>query len=685
MHNAPGLLADITLVLGVAAVTTVVFQKLRQPVVLGYLLAGALISPHTPIPLFADEGTIQTLSELGVILLMFALGLEFSFPKLFKVASTAGVVAVIQCSLMIWLGYVAGQAFGWTVLESLYAGALIAISSTTIIVKAFEENHVRGRLAELVYGVLIVEDLIAIFLLAVLTPISAGAGLSAMGLAATTGRLLAFLALVAGGGMLIVPRLMRLILRLDRAETTVVASIGLCFTLALLAHAVGYSVALGAFLAGALVAESGAPEAIEHLILPVRDMFAAIFFVAVGMLIDPALIAEHWGAVLAFTLIVVFGKIGGVAVATFLTGQGVRTSIRAGMSLAQIGEFSFIIAGVGLSLGATGSFLYPLAVTVSAATTLLTPWLIRASDPVANWIDARMPKALQTFAALYGSWVEELGQRPPSPTLWQRVRQLGRLLLLDGALLAAIVIATAVWGRGVADRLGRTLDLPDGFGLFLVLASAAALAAPFFIGIGRVTAALARTLAGAILPQSEGGLDLADAPRRALVLTIEIGILLLLGVPLLALTQPFLSSVPGAAVMVAVIGVLTWALWRSVTNLQEHTRAGAQAIVQVLVRQAKGGEGPRHGEHLDLAELSRLLPGMGTPTPLRLRSSSPAVGQTLAQLDLRGRSGATVLAIVRGASGVVVPTGHEVLQPDDLLALAGTREAVEEAKRMLGD
>jgi CPA2 family monovalent cation:H+ antiporter-2 len=216
MHDAHHFLVNIALVLCVAAVTTVIFQKLHQPVVFGYLLAGAIISPHTPVPLFADQATVHTLSELGVILLMFSLGLELSLAKLFRVGPTAGLVAVIQCSLMLWLGYVSGQLFGWTPLESLYAGALIAISSTTIIVKAFAEQNVRGKVTDIVFGVLIVEDLIAIFLLAVLTPISAGMGLSAVSLAATTGKLLAFLTFVIGGGMLIVPRLMRAIVHLNR-------------------------------------------------------------------------------------------------------------------------------------------------------------------------------------------------------------------------------------------------------------------------------------------------------------------------------------------------------------------------------------------------------------------------------------------------------------------------------------
>jgi monovalent cation:H+ antiporter-2, CPA2 family len=682
MHDAHHFLVNIALVLCVAAVTTVIFQRLRQPVVLGYLLAGAIVSPHTPFPLFADEATIHTLSELGVILLMFSLGLEFSFAKLFRVGPTAGLVAVIQCSFLLWLGYVSGQLFGWTALESLYGGALIAISSTTIIIKAFAEGNVRGKVKDIVFGVLIVEDLIAIFLLAVLTPISAGMGLSAVSLAATTGKLLAFLAFVIGGGMLVVPRLMRSILRLNRSETTLVASVGLCFAFALVAQWMGYSVALGAFLAGALVAESGDGERIEHLIGPVRDMFAAIFFVAVGMLINPALIAENWAAVVVFTLVVVVGKVIGVAVAVFLTGQGIRTSIEAGMSLAQIGEFSFIIAGVGQSLGATRDFLYPLAVAVSASTTLLTPWLIRASDPAAAYVDRHLPKPIQTFAALYGTWVERLRRRPREATMGRRIRSLSRLLVIDGVALGAIVMATSVWGRGAARLVGTVLRLPDSVLGLVVLIAAGVLGLPFCVGIARCATALAQLLAMAALPHMDRKVDTADAPRRALAITIEIAILLLIGVPLVALTQPFLPPLPGATVIAVIIALLVFALWRSVANLQQHARAGAEVIVEVLSRQSRSAKAADPHE-ADLTKLDQLLPGLGAPVAIRLGADSPAAGRTLAELNLRGLTGATVLAIVRGGDGVLIPTGAEKLRPDDLLATAGTTDAIDAARRLL--
>ncbi len=260
MHATHAFLTALTMVLGVAAVTTILFQRLRQPVVLGYLLAGLIIGPHVPIPLVADPEIVETLSELGVILLMFSLGLEFRLRTLLRMAPTAGVTAFVQCSLMVWLGFLTGRLFGWTPIESLFAGAVIAISSTTIIAKAFDEQKICGRLREIVVGILIVEDLIAILLMAVLTAIATGNRLSAGSLAATVGRLAAFLVGLLVVGLLTVPRAVRAVVRLDRPETTVIASVGICFGIALLARAFGYSVALGAFIAGSLVAESGRGE-----------------------------------------------------------------------------------------------------------------------------------------------------------------------------------------------------------------------------------------------------------------------------------------------------------------------------------------------------------------------------------------------------------------------------------------
>ena len=408
MHDVHEFLRSLTVVLGVAALTTVVFQRLRQPVVLGYILAGLIIGPHVPVPLIADRGIVQTLSELGVILLMFSLGLEFSIRKFMRVVPNAGFAAIFQSSVMVWLGFLVGRLFDWTTLESVFLGAVVAISSTTIIAKVYEEQGIGGRLRTLVVGILLIEDLVAILLMAILTAVASGAGLSAGALATTVGRLAAFLIALLAIGFLVIPRFVRFVVRINRAETTLVASIGICFGMAYIAQTFGYSVALGAFLAGSLVAESGHAESIERLVQPVRDLFAAIFFVSVGLLIDPGVIAAHWEIVLVLALVVILGKITSVSFGAFLTGNGTRTSVRAGMSLAQIGEFSFIIASLGVALGATRELLYHVAVAVSAITTLTTPWLIRAAEPAAVFIDRKLPRPLQTFAALYGTWFERV-------------------------------------------------------------------------------------------------------------------------------------------------------------------------------------------------------------------------------------------------------------------------------------
>ncbi len=685
--NAHAFLVALTTVLGVAAVTTVLFQRLKQPVVLGYILAGFLIGPNFPFPLFADRQVVETLSELGVILLMFSLGLEFSLGKLFKLATTAGLTAVLQSSLMLWLGFVTGQAFGWTTLESLFAGSIIAISSTTIIAKAFDEQNVRKPLRELVVSVLIVEDLVAILLMATLTAIASGTGLSAATMVVTTGKLAAFLVGLVAVGLLLVPRAVRAINRLGRPETTLVASVGFCFAVSLLAHELGYSVALGAFIAGSLIAESGEHHEIERLVRPVRDIFAAIFFVSVGVLLDPALIARHWVAIVVLTAVVVVGKVIGVSLGAFLTGNSVRTSVEAGMSMAQIGEFSFIIAGLGLSLKATGDFLYPVAVAVSALTTLMTPWLIKASGPLANFVDRKMPRPLQTFVALYGSWLEQIRSKPQDKTHGTIIRRLIWLLVLDAVLLLLVVLGASLGLAPLSAFIHQRVGLDEGVARVVVLGAAAALAIPLGTGVVRVSRRLGLSIAEAALPSVKpGALDLAAAPRRVLVVTLQLGMVLITGLPLLAVTQPLLGGVYAPIAFAAQVLALGIGFWRSASNLQGHVQAGAQTIVEALISQArKGGVTHRPLEPPPevLAQVRKMLPGLGEPTPVYLHETSGAVGHSLAELNLRGITGASVLAIARGNEGLLVPTAKEVLRAGDTLALAGTHDAIAAAKELL--
>ncbi len=634
MHDAHEFLQTLALVLCAAAVTTVVFQWLRQPVVLGYLLAGMVVGPDVPVPLLADSRTVQTLAELGVILLMFSLGIEFSLPKLLRVGPTAALVAIFQCSLMIWLGYLVGQAFGWSQLASIYAGAVIAISSTTIIIKAFEEQRIKEDFTHIVFGILIVEDLIAILLITILTALSSGEELSALEVGRAAGRLAAFLLVIFVVGLLTIPRLMRAVVRLDRSETTVVASVGIAFVFAYLAAAFGYSVALGAFLAGSLVAESGVEKTIEHLVQPVRDIFAAIFFVSVGMLISPADIAAHWPIVLVFLAVVVIGKITSVTIGAFLTGQSVQTSVKTGMSLAQIGEFSFIIASVGITTGATDRLLYSIAVAVSGITTLLTPWLIRVAGPTAAWVDKKLPRALQTFSALYSSWLEQLRVEPTDGRS-ARNRRAIRWLIVDAVMVAAVIIGASVEMERIATFAQNRINVPENWTRLVVVVGAVLAAAPFGIGLVQMARALGFELSNRAFPAVEGEhVDLAAAPRRLLVVTLQLTILLLVGVPLIAITQPFLPPFRGALVLLFVVVLLAIGFWRGAANFQGHARAAAQALAEALASQTKKGRAQGSSHWLEGA--NRVLTGLGSPVPVEVPPGSRVVGKTLAQIQLRG-------------------------------------------------
>ncbi|HYU15592.1 MAG TPA: cation:proton antiporter, partial [Candidatus Acidoferrum sp.] len=456
------------------------------------------------------------------------------------------------------------------------------------------------------------------------------------------------------------------------------------FALALLAHRLGYSVALGAFLAGSLVAESGHGEEIERLIAPLRDLFAAIFFVAVGMMVDPRDAAEHWAVVLALGAAVLVGQSALVAIGTFLAGNDLRSSIRVGMSLAQIGEFSFIIAGIGTSAGAARDFLYPVAVAVCILTSFTTPWMVRRSGRVARAIESRLPHALQTFASLYGSWREQLRERARRRTVSARIRRQVRLLLLDGALLAALLVAGAVAHERYAPVLAARLRLGPGLSLALVVGATALVALPFAIGLLRLTRGLGTTLARVVLPAAgRGELDLAAAPRRAFRVTVQLGVALLVGLPFLALTRPFLPFWMGLALLGLALFGLGIAFWRSARNLDEHVRAGAHLVLEVLVRQAGR---PAIAQRAPLDQVATALPGLGHLTAVTLEPGSPAVGRTLIELDLRGSTGASVIAIGR-ASGpgedVAAPTGREVLAVGDILTLTGTSEAVGAAAALL--
>lgn len=680
MHGSGSFLHTLAVVCCVAAVTTVLCQRVRLPVVFGYLLAGMIVGPHVPVPLIADAATVSSLAEIGVVLLMFSIGLEFSLRRMLRLAPVSGLVAALETTAMFGLGVAAAELLGWTPTEQVFTGAIVAISSTTIIARAFREQPVEPAVRDTVFGILVFEDLIAILALAALSALGSGQVLSARALGATALQLATFLAALIGVGLLVVPRFMRSVVRLRRDETTLVTTVGLAFAAALLAVAFGYSVALGAFLMGALVAESGAQQTVEGLLAPLRDFFAAVFFVAVGMSIDPALVARHWGAVLFIASVVMTGKVVTVSVAAFLSGRDVRTSVRAAMSLAQIGEFSFIIAGVGAASGAVRDQLLPVAVAASALTTLATPALIAASAGVAARIDRALPGPLQTFVALYGSWIEAI-RRGSGAQQQSRARQLAGFIAMDVAVLLTIVIAAAIELPRGASLMHRWLDAGPQAAQMLVLALAALAAAPLVFGLFRSAGLLGDLLSERALPVPARGADFGFAPRRALAVSLQGGILLLAGVPVVAIAQPFLPPLRGAAALALLVLVMGALLWRSAANLQGHAEAGAQLLVSALRHQMTAIDGQAAPQPIAHAE--ELLPGMGAPVGVLITEAHTAAGRTLRSLNVRARTGAGVLAITRGEERILIPRGGDEIRAGDLLALAGTQDAVAAAVALL--
>jgi CPA2 family monovalent cation:H+ antiporter-2 len=383
-----------------------------------------------------------------------------------------------------------------------------------------------------------------------------------------------------------------------------------------------------------------------------------------------------------FLSLVVAGKVVGVTFGTFLAGYGVRTSVQAGMSLAQIGEFSFIIAALGLSSGATRDFLYPVAVTVSAATTLLTPWMIRWSAPVATRIDRRLPKPLRTFAALYGSWLEKMRQGGEPERDFHGRRRRFRMMLIDLALVLGILTGASVWRNTIPERIASGTGVSIATARYAFLAAVVLLSCAFCIGLVREAHRLVVSLVAKAMPQAEPGkLDLAAAPRRALIVTLQIGIVLLVGMPLLAIFQPFLPGFPAAALLLGVLTLLGILFWRGAANLEGHVKAVSQVIVDHLRKQTET-EGAEEDADA-LKKIQKLLPGLGHIVRLRLRSDSFSVGRTLAELNVGSLTGATILVVLRGEGKAVIPSGKDILQPGDVLALAGTPDAVGAARKIL--
>ncbi|MBP5943866.1 MULTISPECIES: cation:proton antiporter [unclassified Pseudomonas] len=569
MH-AISFIQDLAVIMLVAGVVTVLFHRFKQPVVLGYIVAGFIIGPHTPpFGLIHDEETIKTLAELGVIFLMFCLGLEFSLRKLFKVGATAFIAAFLEIVLMIWIGYEIGRWFDWNTMDSLFLGAILAISSTTIIVKALNDLKMKNeRFAQLIFGVLIVEDILGIGIIALLSSIAVSGTVSSGEVFSTVGKLSLFMIVALVIGILLVPRLLAYVAKFESNEMLLITVLGLCFGFCLLVVKLEYSMVLGAFLIGAIMAESRQLLKIERLIEPVRDLFSAIFFVAIGLMLDPMILLQYAWPIAVITVAVVLGKMLSCGLGAFIAGNDGRTSLRVGMGLSQIGEFSFIIAALGMTLQVTSNFLYPVAVAVSVITTLLTPYLIRSADPLSIKLAAAMPQRLGRVLGMYGEWLRSIQPQGEGAMLASIIR---RILLQVGVNLA-LVIAIFFSGAFFAERISTYLQdwISDpSWQKALIWGGALLVSLPFLIAAYRKLKALSMLLAEmGVKPEMAG--RHTQRVRRVISEVIPILSLLVIFLLLAALSASILPTNKLLVLIAVVAAAVAALLWR--WFIRVHTR-----------------------------------------------------------------------------------------------------------------
>jgi CPA2 family monovalent cation:H+ antiporter-2 len=549
--HAISFIQDLAVIMLVAGVVTILFHRLRQPVVLGYIVAGFIIGPHTPpFGLIHDEDTIKTLAELGVIFLMFCLGLEFSLRKLFKVGATAFIAAFLEIVLMIWIGYEIGRWFDWSTMDSLFLGAILAISSTTIIVKALNDLKMKNeRFAQLIFGVLIVEDILGIGIIALLSGIAVSGTVSSGEVFSTVGKLSLFMIIALVVGILVVPRLLAYVATFESNEMLLVTVLGLCFGFCLLVVKLEYSMVLGAFLIGAIMAESRQLLKIERLIEPIRDMFSAIFFVAIGLMIDPAILLDYAWPIAVITVAVVLGKMVSCGLGAFIAGNDGKTSLRVGMGLSQIGEFSF-------------------AVAVSVLTTLSTPYLIRAADPLSHRLGAIVPQRVARVLGMYGEWLRSIQPRGQGAMLAAMIRK----ILLQVGVNLALVIGIFLAGAYFAERIGSYLTVwiaEPGGQKAMIWGAALLLSLPFLIAAYRKLKALSMLLAEmGVKPEMAG--RHTQRVRRIIAEVIPLLSLLVIFVLLSALSASILPTMELLLLIAVVAAGVVALLWR--WFIRVHTR-----------------------------------------------------------------------------------------------------------------
>lgn len=674
MHSST-FLADLAIVLGVAAATSVVARLVRQPSILGYLLAGLIVGPYIPFPLFADPERVQALADFGVVLVMFAVGIEFRIAKLVRLVPLSGLTVIVEVSLLMWFGLTVGRLLHWSAVESVFLGAVVAISSTMVVSKVYDERPVAADVREYVFGILVIQDVVAILLIAALTGVAATGNLSPQEVVQTLAKLSAVLVGMLVLGLVLVPRLVRAVVRLESSEILSVFSIGICFVIARLAELLGFSLALGAFVAGVLVAESGRAHPIEERIRSVRDMFAAIFFVSIGMTVDPAQVVQVLPVALLVSAVVVLGQLGSVSGIGVLSGNGLRRSLVAGLSLGQIGEFSFILSAIGASAGVVKSSLQPMVVTVAVITTFTTPVLVGSSDRVVGWVDRLLPRRLRHLLGLHQEWVERL-RSSATPAETSPARRALRAIFIDGSVLILVLGLAVFFFPELSHWLSHRFSVSPGAVRLWADAVVALISIPILAALIRNLLALSRIVGRSISPQA--GIATRSAKVAAHAASVLVYLLALVGVglPAIVVLQPLAGGIYAVVLLVAAVGGVGLLLWKRAGEVENEYESGVGKIAATLARHAAE-------ETPEILSDPSLLPGLDSVVRVSLSASDAAVGRTLTELNLRALTGATVVAIHRERGDSVLPTGRERLEAGDVLALTGTTESLQDARNLL--
>ncbi|HLN94036.1 MAG TPA: cation:proton antiporter [Flavobacterium sp.] len=638
------LISDLGLILLTAGAAVLLFRKIRQPLVLGYLIAGFLAGNHFDFfPSVQDIHSVEVWAEIGIIFLLFNLGLEFSFRKLMHVGGTASVTALVQIVCMVIGGYFAGRALGWEPMDCVFLGVMLSISSTTIILKTFEELALKAqKFVGNVIGALIVQDLLAILMMVMLSTIAVSRQVEGMELVMTVLKLIFFLVLWFVSGIFFIPTLLKRSQKLLNDETTLILAIALCLMMVMLAADVGFSPALGAFMMGSIIAETTQAEHIEHLMKPVKDLFGAVFFVSVGMLIDPAALVEHWKPVLVLTLVVIVGQSLSAASGALLSGRPLTQSIQTGMSLSQIGEFSFIIATMGASLKVTSAFLYPIIVAVSAITTFTTPFMVRYSAPFAGFLQRKLPRKWLRRIERYA----ERTNSGKSASNWQIVI---RAYLVQVLVHSVIIISLIL----LAGRYLLPLGEGSITGTLLVAVLTLLLIAPFLWALSMRRVATEQVNVLLQERRYRGPLILMILFRFLLTL-FYVGFLV----------DKFFSAQTAFVVLGAAV-VLYW-LFPKKLNARYH-RLEERFLKNLNAREIIQAKWKR----------SDLTPWDGHMEIFKIGKESNLAGLLLRELQLREQFGINIVFIKRGHITITIPSRNERLFPGDEICIMGNDTQVE--------